>query len=435
MTISSQTRKAGPFNGNDVTTSFPFTFKSFAKNDVQVIHTNASAIEAILVLDSDYSVALNADQNASPGGSISYSALATGEKLTILGNVDYNQETDIQNQGGFYPEVFEDALDKLTMQVQQVNEKADRAVKVNVSSGVSPDDYLTTVNGYKAAATLSAAAAATSATNAGTSETNAATSEANASASATSAASSATSSAASASSASTSAANAAASETAAANSATSAASSANTSTTQAGIATTKAGEAAASKTAAETAATTATTKATEASASATNALNSANSASSSESTAAGYAASINPASFATAAQGVKADTALQPAAIGVSVQAYDLNTVKKNVENTFTDAQRGSVTSDNDLSFDMAVGNNFSCTPTGAGTLTFTNITSGQSGYVFLNNSGGYAISKASSVKAGASFLTTISAAGAYMISYFSPDGTNVYVTSSGVLS
>lgn len=290
MTISSQTRKAGPFNGNDVTTSFPFTFKSFAKNDVQVIHTNASAIETILVLDSDYSVALNADQNASPGGSISYSALATGEKLTILGNVDYNQETDIQNQGGFYPEVFEDALDKLTMQVQQVNEKADRAVKVNVSSGVSPDDYLTTVNGYKAAATLSAAAAATSATNAGTSETNAATSEANASASATSAASSATSSAASASSASTSAANAAASETAAANSATSAASSANTSTTQAGIATTKAGEAAASKTAAETAATTATTKATEASASATSALASKNAAQTSETNAASSAA-------------------------------------------------------------------------------------------------------------------------------------------------
>ena len=102
---------------------------------------------------------------------------------------------------------------------------------------------------------------------------------------------------------------------------------------------------------------------------------------------------------------------------------------------TFTASQRGTTTTDNDLSFDMNVTNNFSCTPTGTGTLTFTNITAGQSGYVFLNNSGGYAISKDSAVKASATFLTTISTAGAYLISYFSPDGTSVYVTSSGVLS
>jgi hypothetical protein len=111
------------------------------------------------------------------------------------------------------------------------------------------------------------------------------------------------------------------------------------------------------------------------------------------------------------------------------------NVVFKNVENTFTDSQRGTTTTDNDLSFDMNVTNNFSCTPTGTGTLTFTNITAGQSGYVFLDNTGGYAISKDSAVKAGATFLTTVSTAGEYLISYFSPDGTSVYVTSSGVLS
>ena len=39
--------------------------------------------------------------------------------------------------------------------------------------------------------------------------------------------------------------------------------------------------------------------------------------------AANNAASVNPAAFATAAQGAKADTALQAAAIGLSIQAYD----------------------------------------------------------------------------------------------------------------
>ena len=139
MTISSETRKAGPFDGNGVTTSFPFTFKTILKSDLKVIYTNISDVETVLVLDSDYTVLLNVDQNASPGGTVSYSTLITGEKLTILGNVEYTQETDIQNQGGFYPEVIENALDKLTMQVQQVNEKVDRSAKLPVSSTADAD--------------------------------------------------------------------------------------------------------------------------------------------------------------------------------------------------------------------------------------------------------------------------------------------------------
>ncbi|MEY3941014.1 MAG: Xaa-Pro dipeptidase, partial [Pseudomonadota bacterium] len=47
---------------------------------------------------------------------------------------------------------------------------------------------------------------------------------------------------------------------------------------------------------------------------------------------------------------------------------------------TWTASQRGTVTTDNDGSFDMSVTNNFKCTPTGNFTLTFTNITAGQSG-------------------------------------------------------
>ena len=101
---------------------------------------------------------------------------------------------------------------------------------------------------------------------------------------------------------------------------------------------------------------------------------------------------------------------------------------------TYTAPQRGTVTTDNDLSFDMNVTNNFKCTPTGTGALTFTNITAGQSGYVLLVNSGGYAITAAATTKVGATFLSTVSAAGTYLISYFT-DVTNVYVTASGALS
>jgi hypothetical protein len=101
---------------------------------------------------------------------------------------------------------------------------------------------------------------------------------------------------------------------------------------------------------------------------------------------------------------------------------------------TYTAPQRGTVTTDNDLSFDMNVTNNFKCTPTATGALTFTNITAGQSGYVLLVNSGGYAITAAATTKVGATFLSTVSAAGTYLISYMT-DGTNVYCTASGALS
>ena len=102
---------------------------------------------------------------------------------------------------------------------------------------------------------------------------------------------------------------------------------------------------------------------------------------------------------------------------------------------TWTAPQRGTVT-DNvaSLSFNMNTTNNFKTTPTATGALTFTNITAGQSGYILLANTSGYAITAAATTKVGTSFLATISTAGTYLVSYFT-DGTNVYCTASGALS
>ena len=101
---------------------------------------------------------------------------------------------------------------------------------------------------------------------------------------------------------------------------------------------------------------------------------------------------------------------------------------------TFTASQRGTVTTDNDGSFDMNVTNNFKCTPTATFALTFTNITAGQSGYVLLVNTSGYTVTAAATTKVNTSFLTTVSAAGTYLLSYFT-DGTNVYVTTGGIMA
>jgi hypothetical protein len=120
--------------------------------------------------------------------------------------------------------------------------------------------------------------------------------------------------------------------------------------------------------------------------------------------------------------------------VGVDVQAYDADTAKTDVAQTFTISQRGTVTTDNDLSFDQNATNNFSCTPTAGGTLTFTNHTAGQSGYVLLDNSAGVAITAHANSKIHADDLTTISTAGVYLLSYFD-NGTNAYITISKTFS
>ena len=84
--VPESARRAGPLEGNGVTTSFPFEFKTLSKEDLLVIRL-ASGVETDLVLDSDYSVTLNANQETSPGGSITYpitgSPLPASQYLTV----------------------------------------------------------------------------------------------------------------------------------------------------------------------------------------------------------------------------------------------------------------------------------------------------------------------------------------------------------------
>jgi hypothetical protein len=134
--------------------------------------------------------------------------------------------------------------------------------------------------------------------------------------------------------------------------------------------------------------------------------------------------------------GLTSSTALQKGdgSTGITAASAGTDYAAPGTAATFTASQRGTVTTDNDGSFDMNVTNNFSCTPSGTFALTFTNITAGQSGYVLLINTGGHAVTAAATTKVNTSFLTTVSAAGTYLLSYFS-NGTNVYVTASGALS
>ena len=134
MPVSSEARKAGPYTGNGVTVDFPFGFVVFDADEVLVVRTVAGA-ETTLVLTSDYTVTLNSDQSANPGGMVTMLVAPLNfHRITITSNLANLQPTQLTNLGGFYPEVINDSLDRATIQIQQIDERLDRALTIPLSS-------------------------------------------------------------------------------------------------------------------------------------------------------------------------------------------------------------------------------------------------------------------------------------------------------------
>lgn len=135
MTISSTNRKAGPYAGNDTAAEFPFDFKVFAASDLLVVQANSTGAETEMTLDTDYTVTINADQDANPGGMVVLpNALAAGYTLVIASKLENLQPADLTNQGGFYPKVINNALDRLTILIQQLAETVSRSLKMAITT-------------------------------------------------------------------------------------------------------------------------------------------------------------------------------------------------------------------------------------------------------------------------------------------------------------
>lgn len=134
MTIQTAVHKAR-FIGNGVNTTFPFSFKTFATTDLQLTQTSVAGVDVSVT--SLFSIALNVDQEGSPGGVITYptsgAPLAIGVALTVVSVLAETQLTDLTNAGGFFPKTITDRFDYLTILIQQHSEKLGRVALGSVS--------------------------------------------------------------------------------------------------------------------------------------------------------------------------------------------------------------------------------------------------------------------------------------------------------------
>ena len=135
MTVATSTSKSGPYAGAGTTGPFTVTFRFLENSHLQVIKTSTAGVDSTLALTTDYAVS---GAGASTGTVTLVSALLSGEKLTIIRNVPFTQEADYVQNDAFPAESHERALDKLTMETQQLKEAVDRALVLPATvAGVS----------------------------------------------------------------------------------------------------------------------------------------------------------------------------------------------------------------------------------------------------------------------------------------------------------
>ena len=125
MTISSDTRQTSEFSGGYAALSdFAFSFRLHDSTMLEVV-IRTDGGDPVASDPSNYTVALNADQYVSPGGTVTFTPeVLSTETLQIRSNLTLQQQSDLTVSNTYNPRTVEDAIDFLTMCMQDIARKA-----------------------------------------------------------------------------------------------------------------------------------------------------------------------------------------------------------------------------------------------------------------------------------------------------------------------
>jgi hypothetical protein len=142
MTVSTTTNRAS-YSGNGSTTAFAYGFKIFADADLTVIIRSSAGVETTKTLTTHYTVS---GAGTDSGGNVTFTTgnvPASGETVVILRKLTLTQGTDYVANDPFPAESHEDALDRLTMITQQLDEAVGRSLKVSQTNVIATSEFTT----------------------------------------------------------------------------------------------------------------------------------------------------------------------------------------------------------------------------------------------------------------------------------------------------
>lgn len=136
-------RLAGPFT-SEGQSRLPFCFLIFEKTDVYVATADDPEAQAkMLVYGQDYSVEMNADQTATPGGTVVLTTPIVKGNIFVVGSaVAYTQNMQLTNYSRFPPEIINEAMDRVVVQIQQLVERLGRTLSVPPTSDSTPEQLI-----------------------------------------------------------------------------------------------------------------------------------------------------------------------------------------------------------------------------------------------------------------------------------------------------
>lgn len=121
--------------GTGVIATIPYTFPINATTDLVGTQRDLDGVETTLALTTDYTV--TGAGTLTGGDIVSVAPIPLGYTWVFKRVRNITQTTDLRNQGAYYPEILEEALDKLTDIAQQHDEELDRCIMAAATDTLS----------------------------------------------------------------------------------------------------------------------------------------------------------------------------------------------------------------------------------------------------------------------------------------------------------